>query len=117
MEEESRLREEMTNELAEIKKSHSKELEELHRKMEEEVKNNQLKGSENESRISQMQQELARKEKEIADLQVDDLQRFHHFFSSNFCLVLYSVSTESIHYRLRNLLPSNSIVSRTIKLC
>lgn len=60
----------MVIELAKVKESHNQELRELRQRMEEEAKSNQLRGNESESQISKMQEELASKEKEIAEMQV-----------------------------------------------
>ena len=86
LEAESRLKEETMNELAHLKRSHEtleQVLVEARRKMEEETKQFKRKGSEDELRLRQMQEELAEreaqlnaKEKEIAEIQV---------FFSNMC--------------------------------
>ena len=80
LEAESRLKEETMNELAHLKRSHEtleQVLVEARRKMEEETKQFKRKGSEDELRLRQMQEELAEreaqlnaKEKEIAEIQV-----------------------------------------------
>ena len=80
MDEESRLREATMNELAQVKESRElleQELIEARRKMAEEMKQHEKKGSEVELRFCKMQEELAgreaqlaAKEKEMADIQV-----------------------------------------------
>lgn len=80
LEEESRLREETVNELDRVKQSHQcleKELGETRRKIEEEIKKYQLKGSEDESLLQKMREELDErqalleaKEKELCEIQV-----------------------------------------------